>query len=244
MAKQLSKQQQLGLHVYNHRSNKNLKRFLTLKCSVNPSLNAIIKDADLYLICVSDAAIPEVVNQLVKVAGSNLVLHTSGSTDLNVFQKLKINGGVLYPLQTFSMDAEVNWDTTPVLIEAVRPAMRNQLKKWAMLFSVTIQYCNSKKRLAYHLNAVFVNNFVNALYSLSETYCKKNKLNFKLLNPIIQSTVAKVIKTSPLKSQTGPAMRGDEVTVNKHLQLLKLQPIEKQIYLQLSELIKKQHGKL
>jgi len=211
---------------------------------MNSSLNAIIQDADLYLICVSDAAIPEIVNQLAKVAGSSLVLHTSGSTDLSVFQKLKINGGVLYPLQTFSMDAEVNWETTPVLIETVRPAMRNQLKNWAMLFSGTIQYCNSKKRLSYHLNAVFVNNFVNALFSLSETYCKKNKLNFKLLNPIIQSTVAKVNKTSPLKSQTGPAKRGDEVTMKKHLQLLKSQPIEKLIYLQLTELIKEQHGKL
>lgn len=232
------------MHVYNHRSNINLKRFVALKCSIYKSLRAIIKDADLYLICVSDAAIPGVVKQITDVVGSNLVLHTSGSTDLSVFHKLKINGGVLYPLQTFSMDAEVNWDTTPVLIEAIQPAMRRQLKNWALLFSKTIQYCNSKKRLAYHLNAVFVNNFVNALYSLSEIYCKTNNLNFRLLNPIIQSTVTKVNKYSPLKSQTGPAKRGDEVTMNKHLQLLKLQPIEKQIYLQLTELIKKQHGKL
>lgn len=207
-------------------------------------MNSVIKDADIYIICVSDSAIIGVISQLVGAVGSALVLHTSGSTDLNVFKRFKINGGVLYPLQTFSMDVDVDWKTTPLLIETIGPQMKEHLRKWALLLSENIHYCNSSKRLEYHLNAVFVNNFVNALYSLSEIYCKNNKLDFKLLNPIINSTTLKVKNHSPVKSQTGPAKRGDQLTINKHLQLLKTQLIEKQIYLQLSHLIKKQHGKL
>jgi hypothetical protein len=48
---------------------------------------------------------------------------------------------------------------------------------------------------------------------------------------------------SPYLTQTGPAMRDDVFTLNRHLQALSAHPDLKYIYLKMSESIIKVHGK-
>ncbi|MDR2802350.1 MAG: NAD(P)-binding domain-containing protein, partial [Prevotellaceae bacterium] len=69
--------------------------------------------ADIYIIAVTDAAIPEVAKKL--NAGDVPVAHTSGSTDITVLNKFT-HHGVLYPLQTFSRERPLDWDTVPLFI--------------------------------------------------------------------------------------------------------------------------------
>ncbi len=148
---------------------------------------------------------------------------------------------MFYPLQSFSYTTDVDWENTPLLIEGKTNIEKEKLKVFAKLFTNKIYYCSSKQRLNYHLNAVIVNNFTNALFSLSQTYCKDNKLQFKLLLPIIETTLSKLKINGAKASQTGPAKRNDLVTINKHLTLLQLMPIEFKVYKLLTQLIKKQH---
>ena len=82
-----------------------------------------------------------------------------------------------------------------------------------------------RKRLA-----VMVNNFTNHLYALIEKYCKDEGLDFYLLLPLIQETAARLEDASPSKTQTGPAIRGDDATIEKHLDLLNKYPQLKKIY--------------
>jgi predicted short-subunit dehydrogenase-like oxidoreductase (DUF2520 family) len=89
--------------------------------------------------------------------------------------------------------------------------------------------------------AVVVSNFVNHLYSLAEDYCRKEGLDFKQLLPLIEETASRLKDTLPNEAQTGPAIRHDSETIQKHLELLKTHPQLKNIYVLLTESI--QHTK-
>ena len=90
-----------------------------------------------------------------------------------------------------------------------------------------------------HLAAVLVNNFTNAMYTAADGLLS-DKLDFKLLLPLIQRTTAKLDTMSPARAQTGPAKRGDKNVMKKHLLQLKTQPELQKIYKEMSRLIKKQ----
>jgi hypothetical protein len=66
---------------------------------------------------------------------------------------------------------------------------------------------------------------------------KEQNLDFDLLRPLIAETAAKVQSNDPLKMQTGPASRGDQETVDAHLDLLKNNPEIQDIYKKLSQSI-------
>ena len=85
-------------------------------------------------------------------------------------------------------------------------------------------------RLKLHVAAVFVNNFTNHLYALAEDYCKKEGIDFKELFPLIEETASRLKTISPSKLQTGPAIRNDEETIQKHLVLLASHPQMKKVY--------------
>ena len=66
----------------------------------------------------------------------------------------------------------------------------------------------------------------------------KEHLDFNLLKPLIGETAQRLAFTSPRSVLTGPAVRKDDVTIEKHLQLLAGHPALKHIYEQLTGSIK------
>jgi predicted short-subunit dehydrogenase-like oxidoreductase (DUF2520 family) len=85
--------------------------------------------------------------------------------------------------------------------------------------------------------AVFASNFVNYLYYLSAEYCTAQQLDFKLLHPIIDETASRLKLFQPKDVFTGPAIRGDEQTINVHLKLLAEFPLLFNLYNTLSQQI-------
>jgi len=49
-----------------------------------------------------------------------------------------------------------------------------------------VNQAGDEQRLKFHLNAIFVSNFSNHLYALSEKFCAEEKLDFSLLKPLIK----------------------------------------------------------
>ena len=92
-------------------------------------------------------------------------------------------------------------------------------------------------RLKLHVAAVIVSNFTNYLYALAEDYCRKEGIDFKQLLPLIEETANRVKDISPKQAQTGPAIRQDDETVQKHLVLLENYPQLKNIYALMTESI-------
>jgi hypothetical protein len=58
-----------------------------------------------------------------------------------------------------------------------------------------------------------------------------------MLLPLIKESINKLNFISPSQAQTGPAIRHDDVTIEKHLQLLKNDNTLKLIYEQMSKSI-------
>lgn len=176
-----------------------------------------IKAADVYIICVSDSAISSVSSQL--SFENRLVVHTSGSTDINVLDS-KNRKGVFYPLQTFTKNKSVDFSQIPICIETEVPTDFEIIEKLAKSVSNSVYLINGNQRKALHVSAVFVCNFTNHLYTIGNTICEENNIPFEILQPLIEETAKKIKSLSPSESQTGPAVRNDQKTIEKHIDFL------------------------
>ncbi|PST81765.1 DUF2520 domain-containing protein [Pedobacter yulinensis] len=194
------------------------------------------RDADLYVLAVKDDAIPAVAAGLAGVPG--MVVHTSGTTPMHVLSKLPAHG-VFYPLQTFSRFREIDFSDVPLCLEAGSTAVLEGLRTLAGRLSSRVYEVSSAQRRSLHVAAVFANNFSNHLFSIAAGVLNDSNLPFDLLRPLIRETAAKVQDGMPAEMQTGPAIRGDQQTIDRHLGMLQYKPEWARLYLDLSESIKK-----
>lgn len=194
---------------------------------------ADLKDADLYLVSVSDAAIADVTSML--PFKSRLVAHTSGATDLSSIDSQN-RAASFYPLQTFSKSKAVDMNAVPICIEATSEDDLKVLRHVAKSISDQVYEMNSEQRRALHLSAVFACNFTNHMYAIADEICRVHNINFDILKPLIAETAEKVMHLPPLQAQTGPALRQDQESMNNHLNLLTDQNL-KSIYSILSKSI-------
>ena len=176
-----------------------------------------IIDSDVYIISVSDNAIAEVSFQL--PFENRLVVHTSGSSDLSVLNN-KNRKGVFYPLQTFTKGKKVDFTPIPICLEAENEQDYQLLEQLGNSISKKVFNINSEQRKSLHVAAVFVCNFVNHLYQIGNEICEANKIPFEVLHPLIQETAQKILELTPKEAQTGPALRNDTQTIEKHLDFL------------------------
>jgi predicted short-subunit dehydrogenase-like oxidoreductase (DUF2520 family) len=180
-----------------------------------------LKEADVYIIGIPDDAIASFSETL--PFQNKFVIHTSGGVATEVLSEHN-RKGVLWPLQTFSKSREVAFKTIPLCLEASTASDLQLLKQLGKEISSKIVEISSQERATLHLSAVFVNNFVNHLYRVSERILKDKNIDFELLKPLILETAHKVETLSPSEAQTGPAKRNDTKTIEKHLHLLKETP--------------------
>lgn len=190
--------------------------------------NVVSRDADLYILAVSDIAIQEVLKEL--QLPDKTIVHTAASVSKDILQKAASHFGVFYPLQSLKKDT-VYLPDIPVVIDASDEKTLMELDGLAHTISDRVVEANDEQRLKLHLAAVLCNNFVNHLYALAEAYCVQEGIDFQLLLPLIRETAARIETASPSQSQTGPAMRNDRNTIDKHLALLGQYPELKKIYL-------------
>lgn len=180
-------------------------------------LSNLKNNVDIIIIAVKDDAIEFIVSELKTNA---LVVHTSGSTSLDVMTPYYLRSGVLYPLQTFSMQSCIDWDQVPFLLETNLPADFITLKEFALSLSPKVYIYNSEQRLNLHLAAVFACNFTNYCFDAAKQIVDQHKVDFELLYPLILETTNKAIQYDPSTVQTGPAKRGDQHILNMHQALL------------------------
>jgi predicted short-subunit dehydrogenase-like oxidoreductase (DUF2520 family) len=197
--------------------------------------SVIKKDADFYLIAVADDAILEVAKHL-HVPGK-VVAHTAASVSKDILKKTSHHYGVFYPLQSLRKDREGSPET-PIFIDASDAKAKKTLERLAhTIAGEQVAEANDDARLKLHIAAVIVGNFTNYLYLMAEDYCRKEKIDFKQLLPLIEETAERVQSISPRMAQTGPAFRHDIETIKKHLELLKAHPQLKKLYEFMTETI-------
>lgn len=199
-----------------------------LEASWTDRVSKITDQGDLYILAVSDSALPELAGQI--NIHSQLVVHTSGSVGMDLFLGKMKNYGVFYPLQTFSKNRPVDFKGIPVAIEGNNKQSEKVLLQIGQKLSGRAIKLSSTDRLYLHLAAVFASNFANHFYHISSLILEKRALPFDLLLPLIDETAAKTRNIHPAEGQTGPAVRNDQIVIKKHLDLLSFSPEIRELY--------------
>lgn len=202
--------------------------------STTTDLSTIKPDADLYIIAVSDDAIQNVSNQLPKVQG--IVTHTSGATTMEVLNKHK-RYGIFYPLQTFTRTKLLEFSTLPLCVHSHQEKEITYLSNVARTLTDKVFHITDEQRAILHVAAIFTNNFTNHLLAIANDICDTKQVSFDILRPLMLETLNKVQQFEPRTIQTGPAIRGDEKTMQRHLNLLQETPHYQQLYQVLSNSI-------
>jgi len=206
-----------------------------LNCEYTTELFSISYNADIYILAISDTALENVLSQ--RDWSDTIVVHTAGSTPMNILTPYCKNFGVFYPFQTFTVDKKVDFGQIPICIEANTSQNLEVLIKLAQSITQNIRFLDSEQRRQIHLAAVFACNFVNHFYAIGEELLKEKGIDFEILKPLILETAAKMTYQTPESSQTGPANRNDIITMNKHLAMLGEHPDLKNLYSIISERI-------
>lgn len=204
--------------------------------------------ADLFILSVSDNAIPEVCSKLV-LPENAILAHTSGTKSLKDFEELMelnhdlpVECAVFYPLMTFTMGVRLDMQTVPFCIESYSVTVREMLVKLGQQMSKTVYLVSSEERKTLHVGAVFACNFTNHLIGLSKHILDKESLDFELLKPIIRETIRKALGVEhPADVQTGPAVRGDSTTIKRHLGYLSADEDLYKVYKTLTQSIQEWH---
>jgi predicted short-subunit dehydrogenase-like oxidoreductase (DUF2520 family) len=197
--------------------------------------SVVRKDADFYLIAVSDDAIVDVAKHL-SLPGK-VVAHTAAAVSKDVLKNVSTHYGVFYPLQSLRKDIG-GIPEIPIFVDANDEVAKQLLESLARSISKEkVSIAGDDERLKMHVAAVIVSNFPNHLYALAEEYCKKEGIDFNQLVPLIEETALRVRTVTPSHTQTGPAIRHDKPTIEKHLLLLEKYPRLKNLYAVLTESI-------
>lgn len=182
--------------------------------------DAPLTDTDLCIIAVSDTAIADVAAAL-RLPESATVVHTSGATPLDVLPERFAGRGSFYPFQTFTAGRAVDFTEIPIFIEAGDESTASALEEFAGLLSRRVARADSQMRRRIHLAGVFACNFANCMFGIGSDIVHEAGFGFDILRPLIAETTAKAIAArEPREVQTGPAVRGDEASQRRHLELL------------------------
>lgn len=194
-------------------------------------LSAVSPESELCLLAVKDDAIGEVAQSLsAHLPKTTLLAHTSGATPSAVLANAWPQWGVFYPLQTLSKGQPADFTEIPMCIDGASSAIQQVLQEIAGRISHQVHLVNDEQRATLHLAAVFINNFTNAMLQASHTLTEEAQLPREILSPLLQATIQKGTRQEPRMAQTGPAIRGDQQTIERHLRQLANHPELSTVY--------------
>ncbi len=205
------------------------------------SLDGLRRDAGFWVIAVADNAIREVALHLHDIVSEEegpvpVVAHTSGATPMEILSMFA-RYGVFYPLQTFSPGVKVDFQKVPLLVDGSDESVRKMLADLGAKVSRRVMYCSDRQRVRLHLAAVFACNFTNEMLAIASSILAGAALPEDILNPLIEQTLSKALSKGAANVRTGPAIRGDFPTIERHLSLLEPDSAPKKIYEAVTEAI-------
>jgi predicted short-subunit dehydrogenase-like oxidoreductase (DUF2520 family) len=187
-------------------------------CEHTDQITKLDRDIQILFLTVADHSLVELINDISDFRG--IVVHTSGTFSALRFTCQKYKYGGMYPLQTFSIGRAVDLTDVPVFVEGCEPSITEILVKLASGFSNQVHVVSHEERRWMHLAAVWSNNFTNHMLTNAYGIMNEHSMPVEWLEPLIRETFNKAIEMGPVKAQTGPAIRHDQATIKKHVDLL------------------------
>lgn len=191
-------------------------------------IHRISPNTDIVIIAVPDDALFDIAIDLEHT--SALVLHTSGSTTIDVLRSTSAHYGVIWSPQSFVRDMALDYEQLPFCIEGNGVESEERIAKFIGTLSPHIYHTSLTQRQYLHLAAVLENNFANGLHAMAQAICKEHDMPFEILHPIITTTAKRALYADVRYSLTGPAVRHDTHTLRTHQQLLTDKPQYLDVY--------------
>jgi len=193
-------------------------------------------------LCVPDRAIAEAAESLAHAADwkGRVALHSSGALTSDELAVLREKGAAVasvHPLMTFVHGSHASLAQVPFAVEGDTRAARSaraiikDLKGRA--FSI-----RKEKKAAYHAWGMFASPLLCALLAATERVAlaagvKREAARERML-PILRQTLANYARLGAPASFSGPVVRGDVATVQKHLKVLRGVPGAREVYMALA----------
>ncbi len=200
--------------------------FGSLPIQIIENIEAAGHETDLIIIAVADSAIEEIAN---KLGNRNcLVIHTSGATSIDILYNFE-NRGVWWPPASIQMIADEISEFL-ACVEANTEENKDKVIAFSNLVGIhQIFECDSLKRLQMHTAAVFANNFTTYILLRLREYCEAQHIPVDIYKPMLKQAVGTFFDNNP-NNLTGPASRGDRLTLKKHKETLETETEMKNIY--------------
>ena len=196
------------------------------------SFNELIKQSNYIFITTPDDRIEDVWNHMLDFdLRDKKVFHMSGCLSSSIFTNSGENGVLgysLHPLYSFADKKSSDLGEVVFSIEGDHISGIH-----AFLDQSNIRYfvLDKKKKALYHAAAVFVSNYVVALAKIGEDLLLESGLDKELsidgTLPLMESALFNMKKKGINHALTGPIIRGDLNTIQKHIEEL---PTYKEIY--------------
>jgi predicted short-subunit dehydrogenase-like oxidoreductase (DUF2520 family) len=184
------------------------------------------RDFEVALLCVPDAAIPEACDSIAAaVPPLRFVGHTSGATGLDALDPAAERGAEvfsLHPLQTVPERAALPLAGAPCAVAGSSAEALELAKAIARRLEMKPFEVPEECRAAYHAAASIASNILVALEESAVELLGRAGIEDgrELLAPLVLRTAANWVEQGG-EALTGPIARGDEATVQMHLEALR-----------------------
>ena len=223
---------QAGYTVHLHgRKKKSLPSPLTLTVGDRDTPPPWIGETDVVILAVRDDAITPLAASLAKsrtITDRHIVIHLSGAQGQEALGPLvgsRAALGSFHPLQTI-----VEPELTParlkgawVAVEGMPRAVETgeQLARDLGMHPFRIA---TKAKSIYHAGAVFASNYLVVVEAVAQRLLRHAGLSdadaWAALRPLVEGTFENLSRHEPREALTGPVVRGDTATIERHLESL------------------------
>jgi len=193
--------------------------------------------ADLIWFCVPDGKIRAASEELSHLNWKNKqAFHSSGALSSDELDTLRKRGAAVasvHPLMTFVSSSKPELEDVPFALEGDRAAVVRARKITKRLGASPFPIRKQDKAL-YHAWGTFASPLLIALLATTEQVAKASGTPIqsvrKKMVPILRQTLNNYAAMGPVKSFSGPIVRGDAEILARHLKALKKIPAAEEVY--------------
>ena len=213
------------------------------------NLEDLVEASKVIIIAVKDDAIGHVAGSIRGKLEGKIFAHTSGSIPSSVLGSLKERGGFIgsfHPLQSFG-----SRESGTILVKRCYIAIEGDEEAVKVLWELARRIgakpfrIKTEGKVLYHASAVMACNLFYGLYYLATEMLSlcgvEEDVKDKVLIPLVEGTVENIKTLGPVKALTGPVVRGDVGTVEKHLKEMEKRSLNQhvEVYKILSKILLK-----
>ena len=195
------------------------------------SLSEAAMAASCIIITTIDDVIASVCHEIVlngAIQKGNKVIHMSGAGSLDLLAQARQAGALvasIHPIQSF---ADVKGAISNLPGSTFGITADNELREWSISLVKALKgtpfFVPEKDKALYHAAACMASNYLTTLMHMVETTYQalglSRKEAIRAFWPLVKGTLLNIETRGTIQALTGPIVRGDEGTIEKHIQAL------------------------